>query len=269
MSCNERKSKNNLYSKQDLILLAMKKGMTKSNAQKNTKKELCDYLNLDKPIQKKSPSSSESKLSSPKKKSPKISKESPEKSKFISLDNPYSLNLGMEYKDKKIRISGCIKQNKSTINKKLANILSKNPGQREKINEKDVCIVSVDFVISSFDKCYLTYFYNYPQQYIDQFQDEKELLENTKGLGLVLLQICLHTAIKNDLLSKTAVIDLLAAGGKEGKQMQGLISYYRSLGFKLKDDNCINLCSMIGNVNSIIVKVPKISNKMKDLLLLY
>ena len=57
MSCNSRKSKTNPYSKEKLIELAIEKGMSKSKAQKSTKDELCEYLEIDKKIQPKISSS--------------------------------------------------------------------------------------------------------------------------------------------------------------------------------------------------------------------
>ena len=46
MSCSGRKSKSNPYSKEDLIVLAIEKGMSKSKAQKSSKSDLCEYLEI-------------------------------------------------------------------------------------------------------------------------------------------------------------------------------------------------------------------------------
>jgi hypothetical protein len=123
-----------------------------------------------------------------------------------------------------------------------------------------VYLATVDISIGSPAECQLNYFYNVVQQYREKFSAED--IAATKGAALALLKLGLNHAIKNGYLRPTAKIILYAAGAQQGKDMQGLVDYYGSLGLSLvSEKDCVakRFCMMEGKIISILNKPVKVS----------
>jgi len=126
MSCSSRKSKTNKLSKEELVIMAIKKGYSKSKALKSTKSDLCNYLEIDK-----------KKLSE---------KKSPIKFSPKKTSRPCGMRKSKKFPDAYTKTElvdelvsqGIISRsygNKHTINE-LCNILNKTPKKFSPVKEK-------------------------------------------------------------------------------------------------------------------------------------
>ena len=123
-----------------------------------------------------------------------------------------------------------------------------------------IYIATVDISIWSQYECTLNYFYNYVSQYRDSFSEDFVL--KTKGVAAMLMKKGLEHAIKNKYLKSRAEMNFFASGRKMNKSsMQGLVDYYKSLGFRLVDKKaCIKnwYCEMTGPIEKMIKKRIKL-----------
>ncbi len=189
------------------------------------------------------------------------------------MSSPYIISLGYEfYWNPRLLVK--LKWNSASMNKPLIKEFAKGVPKYDKTAQKcidqfsdSIYAAVVDLEIESPESCQLTFFYNLVQQYRENFPEQ--LVRETKGAALALLQLGLKDAIKSGKLQPNAKIHLYAGGLQGNKDMQGLLDYYSHLGLKLvSKPNCVEkqFCLMEGRIDTILQKPVSVHSLVKKAL---